>query len=79
MAGRQKNTGASASAMAAALLLILLLPVGLPTAAAAHPTRGDDVQDPRPQPLGVYPPLKGHLPPARRAYAAASCPPPGGV
>ena len=79
MAGRQNNTGASASATAAALLL-LLLPIGLPpavaVAAAADPMRGgDDVQDPRPQALlGVYPPLKGHLPPARRAYAAASSP-----
>jgi len=78
MAGRQNNTGASASAsaMAAALLLLLLLPVGLPAAeaaAAAQPMRGgDDVQDPRPQLLGVYPPLKGHLPPARRAYASSS-------
>ncbi|KAG2621282.1 hypothetical protein PVAP13_3NG249763 [Panicum virgatum] len=79
MAGRQNNTGASASAMAAALLLLLLLPVGLPAAAAAaaagQPVRGgDDVQDPRPQLLGVYPPLKGHLPPARRAYAASYSP-----
>ena len=75
MAGRQNNTGASASAsaMAAALLLLLLLPIGLPAAEAAQPMRGgDDVQDPRPQLLGVYPPLKGHLPPARRAYASSS-------
>ncbi|KAG2629830.1 hypothetical protein PVAP13_3KG488700 [Panicum virgatum] len=70
MAGRQNTTGASASAMAAALLL-LLLPVGLP-AAVADPMH--DVQDPQPQLLRVYPPLKGHLPPARRAYAASSSP-----
>ena len=55
----------SASAMASLLLNLLLLPVALPAAAAVRPMR-EDLRDPQPQPhqlLGIYPPLKGHLPP----------------
>ncbi|KAG0521151.1 hypothetical protein BDA96_08G136700 [Sorghum bicolor] len=62
---RQKST-MSASAMASLLLiLLLLLPVALPVVTAVRPMR-EDLHDRQPQAqqlVGIYPPLKGHLPP----------------